>query len=66
MVADDGVFVEKGGESHQGDAIAVPRRAETCADLHPLKRASTYLAEKQPRRMGNLWDSLRLPQQPSQ
>lgn len=58
MIADHGVFAAKRGESYQGGEIAVPRRAEACADLHPLKGASTSLAEEQPWRLGNLQDSL--------
>lgn len=42
-----------------------PRRAEACADPCASKRASRYSVEQQPRSLGNLWDSLWLPQQPS-
>lgn len=39
-IADHGVFVEKGGESHQGDVTAVPRGAEARASPRAAKGAS--------------------------
>lgn len=65
MTAGDGIFVQRGGEPQQGDAIAVPHSAKARADLHPLTSATLSLPEEQPWRLGNLRDSLQLPQQPS-